>query len=228
MADSPRRRDIRSFVVRTGRMTASQQRAWEFFWPRWGLTVDAGRLRAEQVFGRRAPLVMEIGFGMGRSLAQMALASPAVNWLGVEVYKPGVGRLLHTLAEQGSDNVRIYCADAVAVVRQCLADAVLDGVQIYFPDPWPKQRHHKRRLVQAGFVQLLADKIKPGGYLHLVTDWENYAAQMLALLEAAPEFSNRAVAEQYSPRPDWRPLTKFEQRGLGLGHEVRDLLFDRC
>ena len=209
-------------------MTASQQRAWESCWPRWGLTVDAGRLRAEQVFGRRAPLVMEIGFGMGRSLAQMALASPAVNWLGVEVYKPGVGRLLHTLAEQGSDNVRIYCADAIAVVRQCLDDAVLDGVQIYFPDPWPKQRHHKRRLVQAGFVKLLADKIKPGGYLHLVTDWENYAAQMLALLEAAPEFSNRAVAEQYSPRPDWRPLTKFEQRGLGLGHEVWDLLFDRC
>ena len=209
-------------------MTASQQRAWESCWPRWGLTVDAGRLKVEQVFGRRAPLVMEIGFGMGRSLAQMALASPAVNWLGVEVYKPGVGRLLHTLAEQGSDNVRIYCADAVAVVRQCLDDAVLDGVQIYFPDPWPKQRHHKRRLVQAGFVKLLADKIKPGGYLHLVTDWENYAAQMLAVLEAAPEFSNRVVAEQYSPRSDWRPLTKFEQRGLGLGHEVWDLLFDRC
>ena len=209
-------------------MTASQQRAWESCWPRWGLTVDAGRLKVEQVFGRRAPLVMEIGFGMGRSLAQMALASPAVNWLGVEVYKPGVGRLLHTLAEQGSDNVRIYCADAVAVVRQCLDDAVLDGVQIYFPDPWPKQCHHKRRLVQAGFVKLLADKIKPGGYLHLVTDWENYAAQMLALLEAAPEFSNRVVAEQYSPRSDWRPLTKFEQRGLGLGHEVWDLLFDRC
>lgn len=209
-------------------MNASQQRAWESCWPRWGLAVDAGRLRVEKVFGRRAPLVMEIGFGMGRSLAQMALASPAVNWLGVEVYKPGVGRLLYTLSEQGSDNVRIYCADAVAVVRQCLDDAVLDGVQIYFPDPWPKQRHHKRRLVQAGFVKLLADKIKPGGYLHLVTDWENYAAQMLALLEAATEFSNRAVAEQYSPRPDWRPLTKFEQRGLGLGHEVWDLLFDRC
>ena len=209
-------------------MTASQQRAWDSCWPRWGLTVDSDRLKAEQVFGRRAPLVMEIGFGMGRSLAQMALASPEVNWLGVEVYKPGVGRLLHTLAEQGSDNVRIYCADAVTVFRQCLEHAVLDGVQIYFPDPWPKQRHHKRRLVQSGFVKLLADKIKPGGYLHLVTDWENYAEQMLALLEAAPEFRNRAQAEQYSPRPDWRPLTRFEQRGLGLGHEVRDLLFDRC
>lgn len=208
-------------------MTAAQQRAWERHWPHWGLSLEAGPLRAGQVFGRDAPLILEIGFGMGRSLAQMALQAPEKNWLGVEVHRPGVGSLLHRLAGQGSTNVRIYCADAVTVLRQCLADASLDGVQIYFPDPWPKRRHHKRRLIQAGFVALLAQRIKAGGYLHLCTDWEDYAEQMLAVLTAQPAFLNRAGSGRYSPRPPTRPQTRFERRGLRLGHRVRDLLFQR-
>ena len=194
-------------------MTVAQQRAWERHWPRWGLSLEAGPLRAAQVFGRDAPLILEIGFGMGRSLAQMALQAPDKNWLGVEVHRPGVGSLLHRLAGQGSTNVRIYCADAVTVLRQCLADASLDGVQIYFPDPWPKRRHHKRRLIQAGFVALLAQRIK--------------AEQMLAVLTAQPAFLNRAGSGRYSPRPPTRPQTRFERRGLRLGHQVRDLLFQR-
>ena len=208
-------------------MTDGQRRAFEQNWSRWGLARDGGLMKAEQVFGRSAPLVAEIGFGMGRSLAEMAEAKPHINYLGIEVHKPGVGKLLHTMAEREIGNIRVYCDDAVAVVQECLNDASLDGVQIFFPDPWHKKRHHKRRLIQDEFVSLICRKLRCGGILHLATDWENYAEQMLAVLTENPELRNCAGTGAYSPRPQQRPLTKFEQRGQGLGHGVWDLLFER-
>jgi tRNA (guanine-N7-)-methyltransferase len=227
MTDSPQHRPIRSFVVRPGRMTAGQRRALEDNWPRWGLDRADGLLDDHRAFGRQAPLVLEIGFGMGQSLAEMAAGAPETNYLGVDVHRPGVGGLLHKLQEQGIDNVRVYCDDAVPVLRECIADTSLDGVQIFFPDPWHKKRHHKRRLIQAAFIDLLCSKLKPGGFLHLATDWENYAEQMLALLTAMRGLENTAGEGQYSPRPHYRPLTKFEKRGQRLGHGVWDLLFHR-
>jgi tRNA (guanine-N7-)-methyltransferase len=221
----PRR--IRSFVLRAGRMTRGQQRAMDEYWPRWGLELEQGMLDAQAAFGRQAPLVLEIGFGMGQSLSEMAAAAPERNFIGIEVHRPGVGRLLHDLGEQGSVNVRVYCEDAVLVLQQCIADASLEGVQIFFPDPWHKKRHHKRRLIQCEFVSLLASKLKPGGRLHLATDWENYAEHMLAVMAGVPQFNNEAGPGQYSPRPDYRPLTKFEKRGQRLGHGVWDLIFTR-
>ena len=170
---------------------------------------------------------MEIGFGMGQSLAAMAAAQPETNFLGVEVHRPGVGRLLHALAEQGLENTRVYCHDAVEVLERCIAPAGLDGVQVYFPDPWHKKRHHKRRLIQPPLVALLCERLAPGGYLHLATDWENYAEQMLEVLSAEPRLRNRAGPGEYSPRPSWRPETKFERRGHRLGHGVWDLVFER-
>jgi tRNA (guanine-N7-)-methyltransferase len=221
----PRR--IRSFVLRAGRMTRGQQRAMDEYWPRWGLELEQGMLDAQAAFGRQAPLVLEIGFGMGQSLSEMAAAAPERNFIGIEVHRPGVGRLLHDLGEQGSVNVRVYCEDAVLVLQQCIADASLEGVQIFFPDPWHKKRHHKRRLIQCEFVSLLASKLKPGGRLHLATDWENYAEHMLAVMAGVPQFNSEAGPRQYSPRPDYRPLTKFEKRGQRLGHGVWDLIFTR-
>jgi tRNA (guanine-N7-)-methyltransferase len=208
-------------------MTAGQRRALEDNWPRWGIDRGAGLLDAHRAFGRQAPLVLEIGFGMGQSLAEMAVGAPATNYLGIEVHRPGVGRLLHSLQEQHIDNVRIYCDDAVLVLRECIAEASLDGIQIFFPDPWHKKRHHKRRLIKADFIDLLCSRLKPGGFLHLATDWENYAEQMLELLTAATGLENTAGAGQYSPRPNSRPLTKFEKRGQRLGHGVWDLVFRR-
>lgn len=227
MTDNPQHRPIRSFVVRPGRMTAGQRRALEDNWPRWGIDRTAGLLNEQRTFGRQAPLVLEIGFGMGQSLAEMAVGTPDTNYLGIEVHRPGVGRLLYSLQEQGIDNVRVYRDDAVVVLRECIAESSLDGVQIFFPDPWHKKRHHKRRLIQADFIDVLCGKLKPGGFLHLATDWENYAGQMLALLTAATGLENTAGVGQYSPRPPHRPLTKFEKRGQRLGHGVWDLLFRR-
>jgi tRNA (guanine-N7-)-methyltransferase len=208
-------------------MTEGQQRAFDEHWSRWGLQREAGPLDAGRAFGRTAPLVVEIGFGMGQSLAAMAADRPDLNYLGIEVHRPGVGRLFATLAAAGTGNVRVYCDDAVEVLEQCIADGSLDGVQIFFPDPWHKKRHHKRRLVQPAFVALLVRKLKPGGWLHLATDWENYAEQMLEVLEAEPGLVNRADPGSFSPRPDSRPRTKFEQRGQRLGHGVWDLVFER-
>jgi len=208
-------------------MTDAQRRAFSENWSRWGLTRDAGQLNPEQAFGREGPLVVEIGFGMGRSLAEMAEANPETNYLGIEVHKPGVGKLLHSMHERGIDNIRVYCEDAVAVLQECLADASLDGVQIFFPDPWHKKRHHKRRLIKDEFVNLVCRKLRPGGFLHLATDWENYAEQMMEVLGRNPELRNLAGPNSFSPRPEQRPLTKFEQRGQGLGHGVWDLLFER-
>lgn len=222
--EKPLRR-IRSFVLRAGRMTRGQEVAFEHYWPEAGLTLEQGLIDPVAVFGRRAPLVFEIGFGMGQSLAAMAAAAPDTDFIGVEVHKPGVGRLLMTLGEQQLSNIRVYCDDAVEVLARCIPDASLDRVQVYFPDPWHKKKHHKRRLIQPEFVQHLRRKLKPGGVLHLATDWENYAEHMLAVMSVTEGFRNLADAGGYSPKPDWRPLTKFEQRGQRLGHGVWDLLF---
>lgn len=209
-------------------MTTAQQRAFAQHWQRWGLRCEDGPLCFAEVFGRRAPVVMEIGFGMGHSLVQMAEAAPQTDFIGVEVHKPGVGRLLHDCAERGLDNIRVYCHDAVEVARDCIPRESLDGIQIFFPDPWHKKRHHKRRLIQAPFLQLLASRLRHGGTLHLATDWENYAQQMMAVSTACTALRNAFGQGQYAPRPTDRPLTKFEGRGERLGHGVWDLVFERC
>jgi tRNA (guanine-N7-)-methyltransferase len=220
-------RPIRSFVRREGRLTKGQQRALTELWPRYGIDNDGTVLDLPALFGRDNPKVLEIGFGNGTSLAQMAAAFPDNDYLGIEVHRPGVGALLLLMEEQGLSNIRVLCADAVEVIRQRLPDAALDRVQLFFPDPWHKTRHHKRRIVQPDFVALIARKLKPGGVFHLATDWEDYARQMLAVMTAAAEFRNQAGDGQYAPRPETRPLTKFEQRGQRLGHGVWDLLFER-
>ncbi len=216
---------IRSFGTRKAHRTPGQREAWERLLPVWGVPYAAQLLDLAQVFGRVAPTVLEIGCGMGETTAAIAAAHPERNFLGVEVYPAGVGALLRRIEDQGLGNLRVIAHDAVEVVRDMIAPDALAGVHIFFPDPWPKARHHKRRLVQPGFIALLASRIAPGGTLHCATDWEPYAAQMLAVLEAEPLLANTAAG--YAPRPELRPLTKFERRGLGLGHEVRDLVFVR-
>ncbi|WP_221200542.1 tRNA (guanosine(46)-N7)-methyltransferase TrmB [Litorivivens lipolytica] len=206
-------------------MTKGQELAFEHYWPQAGLQLADGMISPETVFGRSAPLVFEIGFGMGQSLLEMAERESDKDFIGVEVHKPGVGRLLMGMGEAELSNVRAYCDDAVEVLEQCIPDGALSRVQVYFPDPWHKKKHHKRRLIQPGFVALLRRKLKAGGVLHLATDWENYAEHMLEVMEAAPGYRNQAGQGQFSPRPEWRPLTKFEQRGQRLGHGVWDLLY---
>lgn len=217
-------RRIRSFVLRQGRMTAAQQSGLELHWPQKGLLRENGVLNSELVFGRSAPTVLEIGFGMGGSLLQMAQAAPEKNFIGIEVHRPGVGKLLHDMADVSVDNIRIYCDDAVEVLQHCIADDSLDAVQIFFPDPWHKKKHHKRRLIQSEFVQVLHRKLKRDGIFHAATDWQDYAEHILAVMQAAPNFRNCAEVG-YSPRPEHRPKTKFEQRGERLGHGVWDILF---
>lgn len=220
-------RPIRSYVLRAGRMTAGQQRAVADHWQRWGLEHADGRLDTEKLFSRKAPLVLEIGFGMGHSLVEMAANAPAQDFIGVEVHRPGVGTLLQAMAAHEIDNIRVYRHDAVEVLRDCIAPGSLACVQIFFPDPWHKKRHHKRRLIQRPFLDLLASRIEPGGTLHLATDWENYAQQMLEVLTESPDFANTCADGGYAPRPARRPLTKFERRGERLGHGVWDLVFSR-
>ena len=227
MSDDKRHRRIRSYVLRTGRMTPGQERAFEENWARWGLEHSDGALDFDVCFGRPGPRVLEIGFGMGQSLVDMAAAAPEKNFVGIEVHKPGVGRLLHSMVDEDVHNIRVYCHDAVEVLRDCIADASLDTVQIFFPDPWHKKRHHKRRLIQPEFVAHLIPKLKRGGLIHLATDWENYAEQMMEVLTAAEGLRNVAGQGEFAPRPDDRPLTKFEARGERLGHGVWDLLFTR-
>jgi tRNA (guanine-N7-)-methyltransferase len=219
-------RRVRSFVLRMGRMTQGQQRAFDNFWPQKGLSLEQGLLNFEQVFGRTAPVVLEIGFGMGWSLVQMAKEAPQNDFIGIEVHRPGVGKLLHDMAEQRVENIRIFCDDAVEVLQRCIPDQSLAGVQIFFPDPWHKKRHHKRRLIQSEFVQHLRQKLKVGGVLHVATDWQEYAEHILAVLSTAEGFRNQAASD-YAPRPAHRPTTKFEQRGERLGHGVWDLLFEK-
>ncbi len=218
-------RSIRSFVLRQGRLTPAQQRAVETLLPQYGIPYAPSLLDLNAAFGRQAPKVLEIGFGMGGATAQIAQANPEQDYLGVEVHAPGVGNLLKLVQEQGLSNVRVIQHDAVEVLRHMIGDASLDGVHIFFPDPWPKKRHHKRRLLQAEFLALLCSKLKPGGYLHFATDWEEYAQWALDVLRGESQLKN--TAQDYAPRPDYRPLTKFEQRGLNLGHGVWDLIFRR-
>lgn len=221
------RRTIKSFVMRAGRTTLGQQRGIEMGWPKFGLELSDGLRDFDQVFGRQAPRTFEIGFGMGHSTLEMAAAAPEQDFIGVEVHKPGVGALLSGLLSQNLQNVRVYSCDALEVLRECVADASLDRVLLFFPDPWHKSRHHKRRIVQPAFAELIRQKLKVGGVLHMATDWQPYAEHMLEVLSAAPGYRNLATDGAYVPRPAERPVTKFERRGERLGHGVWDLKFQR-
>ncbi|MDX3775438.1 tRNA (guanosine(46)-N7)-methyltransferase TrmB [Chromatiaceae bacterium AAb-1] len=220
-------RKIRSFVLREGRLTKGQQHALETYWPQFGLEYQNTPFNLEQVFGRTAPKVLEIGFGMGKSLVEMAEAAPEKDFIGIEVHKPGVGACLGDAAAKNLHNLRLFEHDAVEVLKNSIAEQALDTVQLFFPDPWHKKRHHKRRIVQPDFVQLLRHKLKIGGVFHMATDWEHYAQHMLEVMLAAEGFENLSVAGNYIERPAQRPLTKFEQRGQRLGHGVWDLMFKR-
>ena len=218
-------RPVRSFVLRQGRMSDAQTRAAETMMPTVGVPYRAEPLDFATLFGRVAPVVVEVGFGMGHTTADIAAALPGTDFLGVEVHLPGVGSLCKRIADDGLSNIRIVRHDAVEVLAQMVAPASLAGIHVYFPDPWPKKRHHKRRLIQPEFVALAASRLAPGGYLHCATDWEEYAQQMLAVLSAEPLLANEA--DGFSPRPAYRPETRFEARGLRLGHGVWDLRFIR-
>ncbi len=220
------RRSIRSYVLRQGRVSDAQRRAIDELLPRFGVPYQRTPLDLDRLFGRGAPRILEIGFGMGETTAAIAQSHPENDYLGIEVHTPGVGALLKRIAELGLANLRIVQHDAVEVLEHMLAPASLDGVHLFFPDPWPKKRHHKRRLVQPAFVALLASCMKPGAYLHAATDWEDYAAQMLEVLRAEPALANPAAG--FAARPATRPETKFEQRGLKLGHRVWDLVFRKA
>ena len=214
---------IRSFVLRQGRVSNAQRRAVDTLLSVHGIAYAPGALAFEQVFGRRAPTILEIGFGMGETTAQIAQAHPENNHLAIEVHTPGVGSLLKLIAEGGLSNLRLIQHDAVEVLEHMIAPASLAGAHIFFPDPWPKKRHHKRRLIQPAFVALLASRLAPGAYVHAATDWREYAEQILAVFAAEPALANTAPG--FAPRPDYRPLTKFESRGLKLGHGVWDVIF---
>lgn len=227
MSQSPKfLRPIQSFVRREGRLTPGQARALKDLWPRFGLD-PTGILDFEAIFGRIAPVTLEIGFGNGESLAAMAAAEPAHDFIGIEVHHPGVGSLLLRIKEQAIANIRVISEDAKIVLEKHVADQSLDCVQLFFPDPWPKKRHHKRRLVQQDFVALVHKKLRLGGIFHMATDWQDYAEHMMAVMMAAPGFENCVGAAAYAGRPESRPQTKFERRGLRLGHGVWDLLFKK-
>ena len=219
-------RRIRSFVLRQGRVTKGQERALEIGLPKFGINYDPKLLNLNQAFNRQnSPKILEIGFGMGETTAKIAQTLPYYDFLAAEVHTPGVGALLKLIEEEALTNIRIIQHDVVEVLQNMLADASLDGVHIFFPDPWHKKRHHKRRLIQAGFVKLLCSKLKVGGYLHVATDWQEYAEWVLEVLNAEPQLKN--TAKDYAEKPSYRPLTKFENRGLKLGHGVWDMVFTR-
>ncbi len=218
-------RSVRSFVRREGRMTPRQKQALETLWPEFGLEITPGELDWGALFGREAPLIVEIGFGMGQSLLTLAIQNPQNNYVGIEVHKPGVGALLSGLSEHGLTNVRIIMADAKEVLEKHIPLNSLSAVLLFFPDPWPKLRHHKRRLVQPDFVECVANKLVRGGYFHMATDWENYAEHMMRVASNCHQLDNTAGVGQFTPRPESRPITKFERRGQKLGHGVWDLLF---
>lgn len=222
---NPRR--VCSFVRREGRLTAGQQHAIDTHWNRLGIDSAPQLLDLDSLFGRTAPRVLEIGFGNGESLAAMAQAHPHIDYLGIEVHRPGIGHLLIQAETLGLANLRVMCSDAVEALKHQIPDASLERIQIFFPDPWPKKRHHKRRLIQPSFVALLAQKLKPGASLHLATDWEDYALHSLKVIEMSGGFGNSAGNGNFFPRPAYRPITKFERRGERLGHGVWDLLFER-
>jgi tRNA (guanine-N7-)-methyltransferase len=224
---APRPRGVRSYVRRQGRMTPGQLRAFTELMPHYGVPAGDAPLDLPALFGRRTPVTLEIGFGMGDALLEMAAAAPDRDFLGVEVHRPGIGRLLSGLEARALDNVRVVEGDAVQLLERRIADAALDRVLLLFPDPWPKKRHHKRRLLQAPFVELAARRLADGGLFHAATDWAPYAEQMREVLEACPLLVNCAGPGAYAPRPAYRPLTKFERRGMALGHAVFDLLYRR-
>lgn len=221
-------RRIRSFVRRNSRETDAQERARLAALPILGLQVDNGELNIDHAFGRQAPTFLEIGFGMGQSLLALATARPEFNLIGVETHQPGVGALFMGVAEQQLTNIRVYVADVVDVLHKCIPDASLDGVQIFFPDPWPKRRHHRRRLIQTAFIQLVTNKLKPEGTLHLATDWEDYAQHMLQVLTTEPRLVNIAGEGQFADRSPYRPvITKFEARAKREGRHVWELQYKR-
>ncbi|MEU2748536.1 tRNA (guanosine(46)-N7)-methyltransferase TrmB [Streptomyces collinus] len=221
-------RRIRSFQPRRSRVTAGQADALQRLWPKWGLDIDGSRtLDLPELFGNDNPVVLEIGFGMGEATAQMAAADPATNILAVDVHTPGQGNLLNLADRNGLSNIRVGNGDAIILLREMLAPDSLGGLRVYFPDPWPKKRHHKRRIIQPDFLTLAATRIRPGGTVHCATDWEPYAEQMLDVLTAHPDFENTQADGGFAPRPDFRPLTRFEGQGLDKGHVVNDLLFRR-
>ena len=220
-------RTIRSFVKREGRLTAGQQRALDVLWPEFGIDYSADLIDVNHLFSQPAPVVLEIGFGNGDSLFQMAQNNPDRNYIGIEVHRPGVGHLLQLIETHKINNLKIICHDAVDVIENQIADNSLDRVQLFFPDPWHKKKHNKRRIVQQEFVNLLAQKIKTGGIFHLATDWQDYAEHMLDVLSNNSNFENLSEENNFVTRPDDRPITKFEKRGHRLGHGVWDLLFKR-
>ncbi|MEE8387272.1 MAG: tRNA (guanosine(46)-N7)-methyltransferase TrmB [Acidiferrobacterales bacterium] len=221
------RRPIRSFVRREGRLTSGQARALEDLWPRFGIEPGETEIDFASVFGRVASVVLEIGFGDGETFAAIAAAHPQNNYIGMEVHRPGVGSLLLRLKEQEIKNVRVICDDASNVMQSNIADESLDAIYLFFPDPWPKRKHHKRRLVRPAFIQQLRRKLKIGGTFNMATDWQDYADHMMRVMLAAKGFTNTAGKGKFSPKPEFRPETKFERRGLKLGHGVWDLVFRR-
>ncbi|ERK06313.1 MAG: tRNA (guanosine(46)-N7)-methyltransferase TrmB [Pantoea sp.] len=220
-------RRIRSFVRRQGRLTKGQQLALDQYWPEMGVEYQPEPLDLTALFGRDAPLVLEIGFGMGASLVTMAKNNPHQNFLGIEVHAPGVGACLGSAKEAGVENLRVMCHDAVEVLEKMIPDNSLRMVQLFFPDPWHKARHNKRRIVQVPFAELVMRKLKLGGVFHMATDWEAYAQHMLEVMSSIQGYQNLSASHDYVPRPETRPLTKFEQRGQRLGHGVWDLMFER-
>lgn len=221
----PNQTHIRSYVLRQGRVSNAQRRACDQLLPRYGIPYAPRILDLDAVFGRAAPKILEIGFGMGETTAHIAATHPQNDYLGIEVHTPGVGSLLKQIEELGLTNLRVIQHDAVQVLREMIPPGSLAGAHIFFPDPWPKKRHHKRRLIQPPLVSLLASRLRPGGYLHCATDWEDYAQQMVEVLGAEPQLENTAAG--FAPHPEYRPQTKFETRGLRLGHGVWDVVFRR-
>ncbi|MCP4287992.1 MAG: tRNA (guanosine(46)-N7)-methyltransferase TrmB [Gammaproteobacteria bacterium] len=224
---NPPHRTIRSFVLREGRLTQGQQRAFEQIWPTFGIPFDGAPLNLPKLFGNDAPVYMEIGFGDGESLAQMAACNPDINYLGIEMHRPGIGHLLLQIEQQALTNLRLIRHDAVEVMHRGLANASLTGLYLFFPDPWHKRRHNKRRILQPAMVNQIARVLRSDGVFHAATDWEEYARHMMRIMTASEDFENCVGVNQYAPRPGYRLLTKFEQRGRRLGHNVRDLIFLR-
>lgn len=220
-------RKVRSFVKREGRLTNGQAKALELYWAEMGLNHVDGIISPDTLFGNNNDVVLEIGFGMGKSLVEMALNAPNTNFIGIEVHKPGVGACIALAKESGVDNLKVYEHDAIEILADSIPDESLAKVQLFFPDPWHKKKHHKRRIVQPEFVEAIRQKLKVGGIFHMATDWENYAECMLADMQSAPGYENLSNTNDYVPRPDSRPLTKFENRGQNLGHGVWDLQFQR-
>lgn len=221
------RRTIRSFVVRGGRMTEGQQKNYEVNWAQFGLNLADGRINYVTVFGRESDIVIEVGFGMGASLVEMAKNAPEKDFIGIEVHPPGVAKLMMLAKEEGINNLRVYCDDAIEVMANCLPEKTASAFQLFFPDPWHKKKHNKRRIVQPLFAEQVANVLKTGGVFHMATDWQPYAEHMMEVMEEQTLYDNAAGKGCYHPRPEWRPLTKFEQRGERLGHGVWDLIYSK-